>query len=136
MTHTASAQGQSTRVLLIDDEPDVCAAYSTLLDMEGMEVMTALNGKDGLLKAKSRVPDVVICDYMMPAMDGLAVCRAIRADDTLRNVTIILWSAAREVDAGGLADLTIEKPVHIDSFAQVIQQSIAPTSRSCRVVYV
>jgi DNA-binding response OmpR family regulator len=125
MTNNASAQGQSTRVLLIDDETDVCAAYSMLLDMEGMEVMTALNGKDGLIKAKSRVPDVVICDYMMPGMDGLAVCRAIRSDDTLRNVTIILWSAARGVDADGLADLTIEKPVHIDSFAQVIRESIA-----------
>jgi CheY-like chemotaxis protein len=125
MTQIAPGQGQPTLVLLIDDEPDVCAAYSMLLDMEGMEVMTALNGKDALLKAKSRVPDVIICDYMMPGMDGLEVCRTIRADATLRDVTIILWSAARGVDAAGLADLIIEKPVRIEEFAQVIRQSIA-----------
>jgi CheY-like chemotaxis protein len=125
MTQIAPGQGQPTFVLLIDDEPDVCAAYSMLLDMEGMEVMTALNGKDALLKAKSRVPDVIICDYMMPGMDGLEVCRTIRADATLRDVTIILWSAARGVDAAGLADLIIEKPVRIEEFAQVIRQSIA-----------
>jgi CheY-like chemotaxis protein len=125
MTQIAPGQGQPMLVLLIDDEPDVCAAYSMLLDMEGMDVMTALNGKDALLKAKSRVPDVIICDYMMPGMDGLEVCRTIRADATLRDVTIILWSAARGVDAAGLADLIIEKPVRIEEFAQVIRQSIA-----------
>jgi CheY-like chemotaxis protein len=125
MTQIAPGQGQPMLVLLIDDEPDVCAAYSMLLDMEGMDVMTALNGKDALLKAKSRAPDVIICDYMMPGMDGLEVCRTIRADATLRDVTIILWSAARGVDAAGLADLIIEKPVRIEEFAQVIRQSIA-----------
>jgi two-component system, NtrC family, sensor kinase len=92
--------------------------------MEGFEVMTASNGPDGLIKAKSRVPDVLICDYMMPLMNGVEVCRAIRADEQFRDVAIILWSAARNIAADGLVDLMVEKPVQIEGFLRDIRRSL------------
>jgi CheY-like chemotaxis protein len=103
-------------VLLIDDEPDICAVWSMVLEMEGMTAVTASSGAEGLSKASAHRPDVIICDFMMPAMNGLEVCRAIRSDEHLRYVSLVLWSAARGINADGIADLVVEKPVQIDTF--------------------
>ena len=81
---------ERTNVLIIDDEVDICAVWSMILEMEGMTVVTAANGAEGVAKAKSYSPDVVICDFMMPGMDGLEVCAAIRAEQAFREATIVL----------------------------------------------
>ncbi|WP_061151992.1 response regulator transcription factor [Caballeronia arvi] len=121
MPGNPSNPGDEIVVLLIDDESDICTVWSLLLGMEGMSVVTACDGKEGLLKAMSHRPHVVICDYMMPGMNGLEVCAAIRRDEKLRDAAIVLWSAAREIDAKGLADLVVQKPVDTDTFIEHIR---------------
>jgi CheY-like chemotaxis protein len=117
----SSHDDASLTVLIIDDEPDICTVWSMLLEMEGMQVVTASNGAEGLAKARSRSPSVVLCDFMMPGMNGLEVCRAMRLHDGLRNVPFILWSAARGIRNDGEADLVVEKPVHIESLLTQIR---------------
>lgn len=109
-------------VLLIDDEPDICHIWSMLLEMEGLATIAASNGADGLTKANTHRPDLIITDFMMPMMDGLAVCRAIRRSEHFKGIGIILWSAARNIDAGDLADLVVEKPVELDAFLAHIRR--------------
>jgi phosphoserine phosphatase RsbU/P len=94
MSQPSSHANRPITVLLIDDEEDTRVVWTMSFAMEGMTAITASNGRDGLVKARAYRPHVVICDYMMPEVDGLDVCRAIRLDEHLRGTFIILWSAA------------------------------------------
>jgi CheY-like chemotaxis protein len=121
MSEKHAAAGQALTILLIDDEMDICTVWGMLLEMEGMNVIAAANGEDGVAKALSAKPDVVICDFMMPGMNGLEVCAAIRGEQILQKASIVLWSAARGIDAEGLADSVVEKPVDADEFIKHIR---------------
>ena len=81
------------RALVIEDDDDVRAALRRALLLSGYEVLLAADGAEGLLKAGTEVPDVIVLDVGMPEMDGLQVCRALRASG---NRTPILMLTARE----------------------------------------
>lgn len=71
-------QHQGLRILLIDDDPLILRRLTHHLDKEGQQVLTATNGQAGLQLALVAKPQIVITDWMMPEMDGLALCRALR----------------------------------------------------------
>ncbi|MDR5765891.1 MULTISPECIES: response regulator transcription factor [unclassified Caballeronia] len=119
---------RSPVVLLIDDEPDIRNVWAMMLEMEGLTASTAANGREGLEKAHELRPDVVICDFMMPGLNGLEVCRQLREDEALKNIAVILWSAVRGIDADGSADLVVEKPVHIEAFLEDIKSLASRSS--------
>jgi CheY-like chemotaxis protein len=121
MSEKHATAGQALTVLLIDDEVDICTVWGMLLEMEGMNVITAATGEEGVAKALLAKPDVVICDFMMPGMNGLEVCAAIRAEQILQKASIVLWSAARGINGEGLADSVVEKPVNADEFIEHIR---------------
>ena len=108
-------------VLLIDDEDDTRSVWCMVLELEGMTAISAANGEEGLSKAILHRPDLIITDFMMPGIDGLEVCRRVRADERLGDVRLILWSAAGGIDAKGLADLVVEKPVQIEVLLRHVQ---------------
>jgi two-component system, OmpR family, alkaline phosphatase synthesis response regulator PhoP len=104
------------RILLVDDEPDILEFLGYNLRKEGYEVVTSMNGKDGLSKAKTFKPHLAILDVMMPEMDGIETCREIRMVPELRNMIVIFLTARGEdysqiagFDAG--ADDYVTKPV-------------------------
>jgi two-component system alkaline phosphatase synthesis response regulator PhoP len=67
--------------------------------MEGYEVVTALDGEEALRKVKEAKPDLIVLDIMMPKMDGYETCRALKSDDSTRDIPVILLSAkGRNVD--------------------------------------
>ena len=80
-------------VLLVDDEPNIRETISFILEMEGYEVRTAVNGRDGLAKIRELRPRVVLLDAMMPEMDGFEVCRTVRDDPELGSTTIVMLTA-------------------------------------------
>jgi DNA-binding response OmpR family regulator len=89
-------QVATARVLLVDDEPSLLEAVGYSLRREGYAVSVAATGPDALAAARATQPDVVVLDVMLPGMDGLQVCRALRAEST---VPILLLSAkGEEVD--------------------------------------
>ena len=104
------------KILLVDDEPDILEIISYNLKSNGFEVFTALNGVKALKKAKSILPDLIILDVMMPEMDGIETCEAIRKITEL-NDTIITFLTARSEDYSQLAgfdagaDDYINKPI-------------------------
>ena len=68
------------RILVVDDDPMVASTVQRLLRPEGYEVQVALGGSAALAQAQERPPDLVVLDVMMPGMDGLEVCRRLRAE--------------------------------------------------------
>ncbi len=90
------------RALVIEDDDDVRAALRRALLLSGYEVLLAADGAEGLLKAGTEVPDVIVLDVGMPQMDGLQVCRALRSAG---NRTPILMLTAREAVSDRIAGL-------------------------------
>jgi len=88
-----------TTVLVVDDDPVIQKLLQVNFEMEGYSVMTASDGLEGLERARAERPDVIICDIMMPRMDGLEVTRALKGDPETAGIPILLLSAkAQQAD--------------------------------------
>ncbi|TAN40714.1 MAG: response regulator [Nitrospirae bacterium] len=103
------------RVLIVDDEPNIVLALELLMKRDGYETLSVDDGQKAFDAVREFRPDLMILDIMMPKMDGYEVCQRIRADDQLRDVSIIMLTAkGREVEKEkGMAlgaDLYITKP--------------------------
>jgi len=102
------------KILTIDDDPDILDVLELTLS-EQYEVIQASNGEEGLRILKQRDPDLIICDYTMPVMNGREFCKAMKKDILLRHIPIIMLTGKGEVHdrIGGIeagADDYIVKP--------------------------
>lgn len=86
----------SEKILIIDDEEHIVELIRYNMEASGYMTLEAYNGLDGLKLAKEEVPDLVLLDLMLPGMDGLEVCKRLRADDKLKNIPIIMLTAKSE----------------------------------------
>lgn len=80
-------------ILVIDDEPDLLELVEFNLKKDGYETIVAKNGQSGLEIAQKHLPDLIILDLMMPGLDGLEVCRELRADARTRRIPMIMLTA-------------------------------------------
>src|SRR3974390_537455 len=106
----------TTKILIVEDEPNMVAGLRDNFEYEGFRVNTAMDGVEGLEKALEDSPDLVILDVMMPRMSGLDVCRQLKAKRP--SIPIIMLTArGQEVDkVVGLelgADDYVTKPLPI-----------------------
>lgn len=85
-------------ILVVDDEVPVVNLLTDILEDHGCIVRTAHHGKAALHLAREEKPDLIISDVMMPFMDGVELCRRIRAEYGTRDVPVVLMSAARSPD--------------------------------------
>src|SRR5664279_2861474 len=85
---------KKTSILVVDDVPVILQAYSEILRAEGYEVWEASTGQQGLQAARERRPDLVLLDVMLPDLNGIEVCRQIKADAALADVFVVLVSGA------------------------------------------
>ncbi len=85
-----SRRPPAPRILVVDDAPDVRKIHTGFLHGSGMEVFTAENGTLALDAARRAVPDVIVTDGDMPVMDGLDLCRQLRADAATRGVVVVV----------------------------------------------
>lgn len=107
---------KNSKILLVDDEPDILEIIGYNLAQEGYQISTASNGKEAISKAQKELPDLIIMDVMMPEMDGIEACEAIRKIPALNHVIIAFLTARNEeysqvagFEAG--ADDYIAKPI-------------------------
>jgi CheY-like chemotaxis protein len=84
------------RVLVVDDEPMMLEIAAGMLNASGFKVLTAMRGEEALEIARRERPAVVLCDIMMPGLDGRDVCRAIKDDPDLNDIPVVLHSSLRE----------------------------------------
>ncbi len=88
-----------TKILVVDDEPDVLDLVTYNLNQAGFQTETATDGAEALRKARSAAPDLIVLDLMLPEMDGLEVCKLLRRDAKTSAIPIIMLTArANEID--------------------------------------
>ena len=86
-------------ILIIEDDPDLVEVVQYNLERESFGVLSAADGEKGLEEALRRRPDLILLDLMLPGLDGLEVCRRLRADEATRAIPIIMLTAkGEEVD--------------------------------------
>ena len=114
------------RILLIDDEVDILEFVKYNLMRDGYEVHTAANGAEGLQVALEIKPHLILLDMMMPVLDGIETCKAIRRSPILKNVMVVFLSAIsseetqlQSYNAG--ADDYINKPIKMNILRSRVQ---------------
>lgn len=89
----------SKKILIVDDEENIVEMLKLRLESAGFEVITASDGHEGLERARSERPDLILMDVMMPKMDGYQACRMLKFDDQFKDIPIIMLTArAQESD--------------------------------------
>ena len=84
------------KIYIVEDEPDIRETLKYNFSNEGFKVSTAPDGEEALSNIKKVLPDVLILDLMLPGISGLDVCKSIRADDDIRDMSIIMLTAKGE----------------------------------------
>ena len=82
-----------SKILIIEDQPQMRKNLVTILEMENYEVLSADNGRRGVELASSERPDLILCDVMMPQLDGFGVVQALRAESALATLPVIFLTA-------------------------------------------
>ena len=83
-------------ILIVEDEEDVLELERYNLDKAGYAIHTAMTGEEGLDKARTIKPDLLLLDLMLPAIDGLEVCRRLKADAATRDIPVVMLTAKGE----------------------------------------
>ncbi len=113
-------------VLVVEDDPSLTTVLQYNLKQAGFEVLAASNGNDGYLQARRFLPDLVVLDLMIPGIDGLEVCRRLRASEETRSIPIIVLTArgSESDQLGGFAagaDDYVTKPFSVKVLLQRIR---------------
>lgn len=120
-------------ILLIEDDTALRENTAELLELSGYKVFTAPNGKIGIEKAKKENPNIIICDIMMPEIDGYGVLEEVSSNEKTRNIPFIFLSAKTEhkeirkgMDMG--ADDYLTKPFEEDELLSAVESRLAKAS--------
>lgn len=82
-----------TRILIVDDEPSIVKMVAKRLEVEGFDVLVAMDGQEGLDKAQTESPDLIILDLMLPKVNGYEVCSQLKQDARFQKIPIMLFTA-------------------------------------------
>lgn len=128
-------ENKDFKILVVDDEPDIIQFIQYNLSKEGYQVVTADNGSSAIAIAEKERPDLILLDIMMPEMDGVEVCRQLRAKDDFQDTLISFLTARSEeysqiaaLDVGG--DDYITKPIRPRLLISRIKALLRRKSRS------
>src|SRR5262249_15661436 len=141
-TATLAPAMAQTRVLIIEDERALTDVLAYNLQREGYEAITAHDGQEGLRKARTLLPDLIILDLMLPTLNGLDVCRELRAGERTRDIPIVMLTAKAEetdqvVGFSMGADDYVTKPFSVKVLLQrikALQRRLDTSSESSDVV--
>ena len=106
-------------VLIVDDERDAVDVLSLMLEMSGFAVMVAYNGIQATECIARQRPDIILSDFMMPGMDGIALCRHLKSDAGTLGIPFVLMTAAANVEQDAPVDIIVTKPVDINRLLEV-----------------
>src|SRR5258708_3396489 len=125
------------KILVIEDEPEMRRNITTLLRYYDYEPIAAENGREGIAAARREKPDLVLCDVMMPELDGHGVLQALQADATLARIPFIFLTAKGEKDdiRAGMnlgADDYLTKPVANTDLIRAIEARLRRTEQQVK----
>lgn len=125
-------RGDQSTILIVEDNPAMNAAIRDILELKGYNVISATNGAEALRILGQERPDVILCDIMMPVMDGYDLLRHARADENLRTVPFIFLTARaspqdhREARSIGVDDYLV-KPVDPEDLILAVENALRRT---------
>jgi two-component system phosphate regulon response regulator PhoB len=122
-------------ILIVEDEPSLTEVLSYNLQREGYEVVVAREGREGLRKAQTLLPSLLILDLMLPGVDGLDICRELRASPQTSNIPILMLTAKTEetdqiVGFAVGADDYVTKPFSVKVLLQRVKALLRRTESS------
>lgn len=129
-----ASAGSHRRLLLIDDDPNLILLVKDYLEFRGYEVVTAENGREALEVLEHDLPDMIICDVMMPEMDGYALVRHVREDARTDWIPVLFLSAKGQSQdrVKGLntgADVYMVKPFEPEELVAQVESSLKQAAR-------
>lgn len=121
------------KILIIEDERALVEPLAYNLGREGFDVMTALDGQDGLRQAQLKLPDLILLDLMLPGMSGLEVCRQLRSGTRTKGIPVIMVTAKAEesdqlVGFAVGADDYVTKPYSVKVLTERIRKELRQRS--------
>ena len=122
-------KSQKTKVLVVDDEPNIVQTLKDRLEMNDYQVGVAHNGQDGLKIAQEQAPDVILLDVIMPVMDGHEMLEKLRQQDWGKDISVIMLTARSQAQdiararACGIEDYII-KPFDLSELLEKIEHIV------------
>ena len=132
----------STKILVVDDDPDILEAISIILEAHGYQVVTARDGIEGLHQLKEEKPDLMILDLMMPKLDGFGVCKELKDPrwSKYAHMPIIILSSVRqdaskrryELETGVQLDVDdyVEKPIEHNILLERVEKVLRKVGKA------
>ena len=119
----------SDLILVVDDEPDTVRLARRLLELAGLEVITAYDGEEALKKVYDERPKLVLLDIKIPKIDGYEVCRRIKSDENLKDIIVIMFTAKvfekdRKKGIAMGADAYVTKPFSGEELVNMIKEHL------------
>lgn len=99
------------KILVVDDEKDLVKTIVFRLEANGYKALTAYDGEEGLKKARTEKPDLIILDLMLPNIDGYKVCETLKSDEAYSSIPIIILSARAQYE-----DIEMTKKVGANAY--------------------
>ncbi len=121
---------EKPRILLVDDEPSIVKMVGKRLEVEGFEVIVAMDGQDALAKARTENPQLIVLDLMLPKLNGYEVCTMLKQDTRYQKIPIIIFTAKTQekdekmaLECG--ANAYMRKPFRAQELTEKIRSLIA-----------
>ena len=119
------------KILIVDDEIDLVEMLTIRLEANNYQVIFSADGQDGLDKARTEKPDLIILDLMLPKIDGYKVCRMLKFDEKYKQIPIILFTAraqesdmrlGEEVGADAYVTKPFEPSILLDKISELLNR--------------
>lgn len=111
-------------ILLIEDNEDIRNNISEILLLAGFDMLLAEDGKAGVGQAKKYLPDLIICDIMMPVLDGYGVLKLLQRNKELRKIPFIFMTAVEDGEEEHSTEEFIKKPFDVTVLLQTIEHRL------------
>ena len=114
------------RLLVVDDEPSIAKIVRKQLEVAGYEVTVAVDGLEGLTKAREMMPQLIVLDVMLPKMNGTEVCTTLKGDPKTKPIPILMLTAKaqrtdKDIGLQAGADAFLTKPLQLDELLAKIK---------------
>jgi len=113
--------------MIADDDPGILDSIGLILEFEGYEVISTLNGAS-LLKMETELPDLLLLDIWMSGVDGRDICKQLKERELTRNIPIVMISASKDIERSALeagANDFLAKPFEMEELLQKIDHHLS-----------